>query len=107
MTKAVINMEEMTVSVQPPNTPRFIPQPWIISPLKKTTKRRNSEPAVTPYYVLKPNQEIASHSINLEETASPFDEFPDVFPPEKTLDLPPLRNELGNHRINLKDPNLE
>ena len=41
----------------------------------------------------------------LKETVNPFDEFPDLFPETKNLDLLLLRPGM-DHRIQLKDPNL-
>jgi len=58
-----------------------------------------------PVYVQSANQ-IVSATTTLKETVNCFDEFPDVFPEPKNIELPPLR--LGmDHRIQLKDPNLE
>jgi len=50
-----------------------------------------------PVYAQSVNQ-IVFVVTTLKETVNPFDEFPDVFPKTKNLDLPPLR--LGmDHRI--------
>ena len=48
---------------------------------------------------------ISTYSTNLEEVKTPFDEFSDVFIEKTSFDLPPLRPHLGDHYINLKDPN--
>jgi len=47
-----------------------------------------------------------SAATTLKEIVNPFDEFPDVFPETKNLELPPLRPGM-DHRIQLKNPNLE
>jgi len=57
-----------------------------------------------PVYAQSVNQ-IVSAATTLKETVNPFDEFPDMFPETKNLELPPLRPGM-DHRIQLKDPNL-
>jgi len=47
-----------------------------------------------------------SAATTLKEIDNPFDEFPDVFPETKNLELPLLRPGM-DHRIQLKDLNLE
>jgi len=58
-----------------------------------------------PVYAQSVNQ-IVSAATTLKEIINSFDEFPDVFPKTKNLELPPLRPGM-NYRIQLKDPNLE
>jgi len=58
-----------------------------------------------PGYAQSVNQ-IVSAATTLKEIVNPFDEFPDVFPETKNLELPPLRPGM-DHRIQLKDVNLE
>jgi len=43
-----------------------------------------------PVYAQSANQ-IGSAATTLKKTINPFDEFPDVFPETKNLDLPPFR----------------
>jgi len=103
--KAVINMGTMTVSIQPPEKTRFTLQQWIPVPAMKTTRKKMQPSFPKPVYAQSANQ-IVSAATTLKETVNLFDEFPDVFPETKNLELPPLR--LGmDHRIQLKDPNLE
>jgi len=58
-----------------------------------------------PVYAQSANQ-IVSAATTLKEIVNPFDEFPDVFPETKNLELPPLRPAM-DYRILLQDPNLE
>ena len=56
-------------------------------------------------YAQSANQ-IVSVATALKKTVNPFDEFPDVFPDTKNLDLLWLQPGI-DHRIQLKDPNLK
>jgi len=58
-----------------------------------------------PVYAQSANQ-IVSAATTLKEIVNPFDEYPDVFPKTKNLDLPPLRPGI-DYRIQLKDPDLK
>jgi len=58
-----------------------------------------------PVYAQSANQ-IVSAATTLQEIDNPSEEFPDVFPETMNLELPPLRPGM-DHRIQLKDPNLE
>jgi len=103
--KAVINMGIMTVSIQPPEQACFTLQQWIPVPAMKTTRKRMQSSFPPPIYVQSANQ-IVSAATTLRETVNLFDEFPDVFPETKNLDLLPLRPGM-DHRIQLKDPDLK
>jgi len=103
--KAIINMGTMAVSIQPPEEPRFTLQQWIPVPPMKTTRKKMQPSFLKPVYTQSANQ-IVSAATTLKETINPFDEFPDVFPETKNLELLPLRPGM-DHRIQLKDPNLE
>ena len=48
---------------------------------------------------------IFSASTTLAVPLTTFDKYPEVFPAEKNMELPPLRPEM-NHTINLKDSSL-
>jgi len=64
------------------------------------------QPAFPPTIYIQSANQIVSAATTLKETVNPFDEFPNVFPETKNLDLPPLR--LGmDYRIQLKDPDLK
>jgi len=98
-------MGTMTVSIQPPEEARFILQQWIPVPPMKMTRKKMQPSFPKPVYAQFANQ-IVSAVTTLKESINPFDEFPDVFPETKKLELPPLRPGM-DHRIQLKDPNLE
>ena len=49
---------------------------------------------------------ITSAATRLQPELNPFNEFPDVFPPQKVHTLPPLRSETMQHKILLKNPTL-
>jgi len=103
--KAVINMGTMTVSIQPPEEARYTLQQWIPVPATKTT-RKKMQPSFPKLVCAESANQIVSAATTLKEIVNSFDEFADVFPETKNLELPPLR--LGmDHRIQLKDPNLE
>jgi len=103
--KAVINMRTITVSIQPPEEARFTLQQWIPVPATKTTRKKMQPSFPKPVYAQSANQ-IVSAATTLKEIVNSFDEFADVFPETKNLELPPLRPGM-DHRIQLKDPNLE
>jgi len=103
--KAVINMCTMTVSIQPSEEARFTLQQWIPVPATKTTRKKMQSSLPKPVYAQSVNQ-IVSAATTLKETINPFDDFPDIFPETKNLELPPLRPGM-DHRIQLKDSNLE
>jgi len=103
--KAVINMGTITVSIQPPEEPRFILQQWIPVPATKMTRKQIQPSFPKPVYAQSANQ-IVSIATTRKETINLFDKFPDVFPETKNLELPPLRPGM-DHRIQLKDPRLE
>jgi len=64
------------------------------------------QPAFPPPICAQSQNQIVSAATTLKETVNPVDEFPDVFPETKNLDLPSLR--LGmDYRIQLKDPDLK
>jgi len=50
------------------------------------------------------HQIIKSAATTIQPHTNPFDEFPEVFPTTKNLELPPLRPGM-NHHIILKNPN--
>jgi len=58
-----------------------------------------------PIYAQSASQ-IVSAATTLKEIVNPFDEFPDVYPEIKNLELPLLRPGM-DHRIQLKDLTLE
>jgi len=103
--KAVINMGTMTVSIQPPEEAPFTLQQWIPVSAMKTTRKKMQPSFPKPVYAQSTNQ-IVSAATTFKKTINPFDEFPDVFPETKNLELPPLRPGM-DHQIQLKDPNLE
>jgi len=103
--KAVINMGTMTVSIQPTEEACFTLQQWIPVPATKTTRKKMQSSFPKPVYAESVNQIVSTATI-LKEIVNPFDEFPDVFPETKNLELPPLRPGMDN-RIQLKDPNLK
>jgi len=103
--KAVINMGTMTVSIQPLEELHFILQQWIPVPATKTTRKKIQPSFPKPVYAQSVNQ-IVSATTTLKKIDNHFDEFPDVFPETKNLELPPLRPSM-DHRIQLKDRNLE
>jgi len=103
--KAVIKIGTITVSIQLPEEACFILQQWIPVPATKTTRKKMQPSFPKPIYARSANQ-IVSAAITLKETINLFDEFPDVFPETKNLDLPLLRSGM-NHRIQLKDPDLK
>jgi len=103
--KVIINMGTMTVSIQPTEHPHFTLQQWI-SVLATKTIRKRMQPAFPPPIYAQSENQIVSAATTLKETVNPFDEFLDIFPETKNLDLPLLR--LGmDHRIQLKDPDLK
>ena len=102
---AVINMGTMRVSIQPPEQARFTLQQGIPVPTTKTTRKKMHPSFPKPVYAQSMNY-IVSAATTLKQTINPFDEFPDVFPETKDLDLPPLRPGI-DHRIQLKDPDLQ
>jgi len=71
----------------------------------KTTRKKMQPSLPKPVYVQSANQ-IVSAATTLKETINPFDEFPDVFLETKNPELLLLRPGM-DHRIQLKDPNLE
>jgi len=72
--------------------------------MKMTSKRM--QPAFPPPIYVQSANQIVSAATTLKETVNPFDEFPDVFPETKNLDLPLLRPGM-DHRSQLKDPDLK
>jgi len=103
--KAVINIGTMTVSIQSSEEACFTLQQWIPVPAMKTTRDKMQPPFPKPVYAQSVNQ-IVSAATTLKEIVNPCDKFPDVFPETKNLELPTLRPGM-DHRIQLKDPNLE
>jgi len=103
--KAVINMSTMTVLIQPHEQACFTLQQWIPVSAKKMTRKRTQPAFPPPIYAQSANQ-IVSAATTLKESVNPFDEFPDVFPETKKLDLPLLRPGM-DYRIQLKDPDLK
>jgi len=95
--KAVINMGTITVSIQPPEEARFTLQQWIPVPAMKTTRKKMPPSFPKPVYAQSVNQIVSAPTI-LKETVNPFDEFPDVFPETKNLELPLLRPGM-DHQI--------
>jgi len=111
--KTVINMGTMSVTIQPPGLNKITLAPWKTTTSQKTPRKNSSTtpnlptPAKTnifhfpapPIY-----QIIKSAATNIQPHTNPFDQFPDVFPTTKNLELPPLRPGM-NHHIILKNPN--
>jgi len=103
--KAIINMGTMIVSIQPPTQTHFTLQQWILVLAMKMTRKRMQPAFSPPIYAQSANQ-IVSAATMLKETVNLFDEFPEVFPETKNLDLLLLRPGM-DHRIQLKDPDLK
>jgi len=111
--KAVINMGTMSVTIQPPGLNRITLAPWKTTTSQKTRRKNSSTtpnlptPAKTNifHFPAPPtHQIIKSAATTIQPHSNPFDEFPDVFPTTKNLELPPLRPGM-NHHIILKNPN--
>jgi len=111
--KAVINMGTMSVSIQPPGPNRITLAPWKITTSQKTTRKNSSTTPNLPtptktnifHFPAPPtHQIIKSAATTIQPHTNPFDEFPDVFPTMKNLELPPLRPGMNYHII-LKNPN--
>src|SRR5205085_9737470 len=98
--KAVINMGTMTVSIQPPEHHRFILTQWIPVPATKKYRKKPLLPLPSIPETELENQ-ITSAATIIQTARNPFDEFPDIFPEAKNLELPPLR-QCMDHHINLK-----
>jgi len=84
--KALINIGSITVSIQPPEQSCVTLQQWIPVPATKT-RRKRMQPAFSPSVYTQSANQIVSAATTLKETVNPFDEFPDVFPETKNLDL--------------------
>jgi len=98
--KAVINMGTMSVTIQPPGLNRITLAPWKTTTSQKTPRKNSSTtpnlltPAKTNiiHFPAPPtHQIIKSAATTIQPHTNPFDEFPDVFPTTKILELPPLR----------------
>jgi len=111
--KAVINMETMSVTIQPRGLNRITLAPWKTTTSQKTPRKNSSTtpnlptPAKTNifHFPAPPTyQIIKSAATTIQPQNNPFDEFLDVFPSTKNLELPSLRPGM-NHHIILKNPN--
>jgi len=111
--KAVINMGTMSVTIQAPGQNRITLAPWKITTSQKTPRKNSSTTPNLPtraktnifHFPAPPtHQIIKSAAPTIQLYTNPFDEFPDVFPTTKNLELPPLRPGM-NHHIILKNPN--
>jgi len=110
--KAVINMGTISVTIQPPSQNRIILASWKATTSQKTPRKN---PSTTPnlpipaktniFHFLAPptHQIIKPAATTIQPYSKPFDEFPDVFPTTKNLELPPLRPGMSHHII-LKNP---
>jgi len=112
-TKAVINMGTMSVTIQPPGQNRITLAPWKTTSSQKTSRKNSSTtpnlptPAKTNifHFPAPPTHQIfKSAATTIQPHTNPFDEFPDVFPTMKNVELPPPRPGM-NHHIILKNPN--
>jgi len=111
--KAVINMGTMSVTIQPTGQNRITLAPWKTTSSQKTPRQNPSTTSNLPtpaktnifHFPAPPiHQIIKSAATTIKPYTNPFDEFPDLFPTTKNLELPPLRPVM-NHYIILKNPN--
>jgi len=110
--KPVINMGTMSVTIQPSGRNRITLAPWKTTTSQKTPRRNSSTipnhptPAKTNIFHFQApstHQIIKSAGTTIQPHTNPFDEFPDMFPTTKNLELPLLRPGM-NHHIILKNP---
>jgi len=110
--KAVINMGTMSITIQLPGLNRITLAPWKTTTSQKTPRKNSSTkpnrltPAKTNifHFPAPPiHQIIKSAATTIQPHTNPFDEFSDVFPTTKNLELPPPRPGM-NHHILLKNP---
>jgi len=111
--KAVINMGTISVTIQHPGQNRITLAPWKTTTSQKTPRKNSSTTPNVPtpaktnifHFPAPPtHQIIKSAATTIQPHTNPFDEFPDVFPTTKNLELPPPRPGM-NHHIILKNPN--
>jgi len=111
--KAVINMGTMSVTIQPPGQNRITLAPWKTTSSQKTPRKNSSTTPNLPtsakanivqFPAPLTHQIIKSAATTMQPHTNPFNEFPDVFPTMKNLELPPIRPGM-NHHIILKNPN--
>jgi len=113
-TKAVINMGTMSVIIPPSGQNRITLALCKTTTSEKTPGKNSSttpdlpSPAKTytfPFLAPPTHQVIKSAATTIQPHTNPFEEFLDVFPTVKNLELPPLRPGM-NHNIILKIPNV-
>jgi len=111
--KAVIKIGTMSVTIQPPGQNRITLPPWKTTASQKTPRKNSSTTPNLPttaktnilHFPAPPtHQIIKSAATTIQPYTDPFDEFPDVFPTTKNLELPPLRPRM-NHHIMLNNSN--
>jgi len=110
---AVINIGTISVTIQPPGQNRITFALWKTTASQKTPRKNPSTTSNLPtppktnifHFPAPPTyQIIKSAATTIQPYTNPFDEFPNVFPTTKNLELPPLRPR-KNHHIILKNPN--
>ena len=106
--KAVINMGTMSVTIQPPGQNRITLAPWKSTASQKTLRKISSPTSNLPtptktnmfHFPAPPtHQIIKSAATFIQYHTNLFDEFPDVFPTMKNLELRPIRLGMNHHII--------
>ncbi|HLP34462.1 MAG TPA: reverse transcriptase domain-containing protein [Amoebophilaceae bacterium] len=104
--KAIIDVAKGYASIKPHYKERFQLQPWNPKEIKdhheeNSLHEKNFQHDQQLHNISKI---ISAAATEINEAYNPFDDFPELFPKEKPVALPPLREI--NHEIRLKDPNL-